>query len=194
MFKYMSDDAGSIMYTEGQSRWYSYDHHIIRYAEVLLIYAEALYEINGKISDEDLEISINLIRNRVGMPPLTNSIVDINGLNMKEELRRERTIELAMEGFRYDDLRRWKTAEAELIKPVRGIQIVNSDWTAPIIIGGNNMNPYAEAYWQNATDEDGFIVSEKASSRSFNPEKHYLRPIPTKEIRINPNLVQNPNW
>lgn len=194
MFKYMSDDAKAIMYTEGQTRWYSYDHHIIRYAEVLLIYAEALYEINGTISDEELDRSINLIRHRAGMPHLNNAFVATNGLEMKEELRRERTIELAMEGFRYDDLRRWKTAETELPKAIRGINIVHSDWTDPIIIGGSDKNPYAQDFWQNSTDEDGFIICEPEINRTFDPNKHYLRPIPTKEIRINQNLIQNSNW
>ncbi len=71
------------------------DWPIIRYTEVLLIYAEALFEKNGNISDSDLDISINKLRDRVGMPHLTNTFVTANGLNMKEEIRRERTIELS---------------------------------------------------------------------------------------------------
>ena len=74
----------------------------------LLIYAEALFEKNGNISDSDLDISINKLIDRVVIPHLTNTFVTANGLNMKEEIRRERTIELSLEGYRLDDLRRWQ--------------------------------------------------------------------------------------
>src|SRR3546814_9011311 len=99
----------------------------MRSAEILLNFAEASYELNGSISDGDLDISINALRQRVGMPPLT--IAFVSGANpagvqldMLEEIRRERRIELAGEGFRYYDLIRWKTAEAELPRPVLGIR------------------------------------------------------------------------
>jgi starch-binding outer membrane protein, SusD/RagB family len=191
LYKYISEDVNSLNHQGGYT---GYDHHIIRYAEVLLIYAEAIFERNGSISDNNLNKSINVIRQRVNMPPLTNAFVESNGLDMKEEIRRERTIELALEGFRYDDLRRWKTAEAELPKAIKGVKIKGTDWTDPIIIEGANRNPYAQEYWQNKTDEDGFIVRESASERTFDPAKHYLRPLPTREIFINPDLEQNPNW
>ncbi|MCX8492360.1 MAG: RagB/SusD family nutrient uptake outer membrane protein, partial [Cyclobacteriaceae bacterium] len=98
------------------------DYPVFRLAEMYLIYAEAVFERNGSISDADLDKSINKVRNRVGMPRLTNAFVSGNGLNMLDEIRRERTIELYVEGFRYDDLRRWKTAEVEMPKPVLGIK------------------------------------------------------------------------
>lgn len=175
---------------------HSFDHHIIRYAEVLLIYAEALFEKNGSISDDDLNKTINLLRQRAGLPTLlTNTFVSANGLDMREEIRRERTVELALEDFRRDDLRRWKTAETELKKAIRGIKIVGTEWTDPILISGEDRNPFKSPELQSRTDAEGFIVSEAASARSsFNPEKHYLRPIPAKEIQLNPNLQQNPNW
>ena len=93
-----------------------FDYPIIRYAEVLLNYAEAVYERDGKIEDKDLNISLNLVRTRVNpnMPGLTNKLVNDNGLSMREEIRRERTVELFHEGFRLDDLKRWKTAEVEM--------------------------------------------------------------------------------
>ena len=77
---------------------------VFRLAEVLLIYAEAVFEKSESISDADLNRSINLLRNRVGLPDLSNGFVSSNGLNMREEIRRERTVELSYEGFRYDDL------------------------------------------------------------------------------------------
>lgn len=173
---------------------YNFDHHIIRYAEVLLIYAEATFEKNGSISDGDLNKSINLIRQRVNMPTLKNNFVAANGLDMKQEIRRERTIELALEGFRYDDLRRWKTAEIELPQAIKGVKIVGSNWTDPVVIEGANRNPYGGASWQGNVDSKGFIVAESASGRSFDPAKQYLRPLPTREIFINPELLQNPGW
>lgn len=189
MYKFMSENVTANMLGAGTGP-HSFDYHIIRYAEVLLIYAEAIFERDGAISDGDLDKSINVIRQRVNMPALTNSFVSSHGLDMLEEIRRERTIELAMENFRYDDLRRWKTAETELIEDVKGIKIVDSEWAEPIIIDVTNENPYMDNSWQ--TDENGFIVAE--SNRVFDPNKHYLRPIPTKEVLLNPGLEQNPNW
>jgi len=180
---------------------YSYsqgiDRHLIRYAEVLLIYAEAMYEKNGNISDDDLNKTINIIRQRAGLEtPLTNAFVTQNRLNMREEIRRERTIELALEGFRWDDVRRWKTAETELKQAIRGIKIKGTEWgTLPILVGGDDRNPYPKQEWQDRTDADGFIISEPASARSgFDPNKHYLRPLPAKELQLNPALTQNPGW
>lgn len=191
-FKFLSEDPASNAspFTLG----YSYDRHILRYGEVLLIYTEATFEKNGTISDDDLNKSINLIRQRVGMIELTNGFVTANGLDMREEIRRERTIELALEGFRYDDLRRWKTAEYEIPADVKGIKIVGTPWASPIVVEGQDRNPYTDASWQNRTDANGFIIVESASGRSFNPQKHYLMPLPTKEILINPSLKQNPGW
>lgn len=112
------------------------DWSIIRYTEVLLIYAEASFEKNSKISDTELDLSINKLRDRVGMPHLTNDFVTTNGLNMLEEIRRERTIELSLEGFRLDDLRRWKTAEIELNQPleVSSIKVLSMKQTVAGII------------------------------------------------------------
>src|SRR5947199_10575386 len=96
-----------------------YDFKEFRYGEVLLTLAEALFERDAVISDADLNRTINLLRARVGMPALTNAFVTGNGLDMLTEIRRERTAELAFEGFRRDDVRRWKTAEASMRQGVR---------------------------------------------------------------------------
>lgn len=160
------------------------DWSIIRLTEVMLIYAEALMEKNGQITDTELNLSINKLRDRVGMPHLTNSFVTTNGLSMLEEIRRERTIELSMEGFRFDDLRRWKTAEIELNQPLRGIKYKGTQYET-------------DGRWNNIgyeVDAEGFIILEKASDRKFNPAKHYLFPLPTRQILLNPALEQNPEW
>ena len=107
-----------------------YDYPVIRYAEVLLNYAEAVYERDDAISDDDLNISLNLVRNRINksMPKLSNNLVTANGLNMREEIRRERTVELFNEGFRIDDLKRWKTAETEMPKDFLGIKWTGTEY------------------------------------------------------------------
>jgi len=188
-YKYMSE----LKYDRPRNNSNGYDLHVIRYAEVLLTYAEAVFERNGSISDADLNKSINIVRNRAGIPSLTNQFITTNGLDMKEEIRRERTIELALEGFRYDDLRRWKKAEIELNQTIKGINIKIPDWQKAVLEGGIK-NLYADKTWQSKTDEQGFIIAENSSLRLFDPTKHYLRPIPTKEILINPKLEQNPGW
>ena len=87
-------------------------------------YAEAIYERDDKIENEDLNISLNLVRQRVNtnMPALTNELTQAHGLDMRTEIRRERTVELFNEGFRIDDLKRWKTAENEMPQTMLGIK------------------------------------------------------------------------
>lgn len=158
------------------------DFAIIRYAEVLLNYAEAVYELNGSVSDEVLENTINKLRNRSGkstVAPLTNALVTANGLDMRMEIRRERTVELAMEGKRYWDLLRWKTAEIELPKPIIGSKYFPAEQ-------GTLKDP-------NLTT-DGFIIVQTAEKRKFLPGRDYLWPIPTTEFAFDPNLTPNPNW
>ena len=162
---------------------YSPDFPVIRFAEVLLIYAEAKFEIEERISDEDLDLSINKLRRRAGLPVLSNSFVQINRLDMRTEIRRERTIELFLEGFRFDDLRRWKTAEIEMPQALKGVLWKDTQYeTDP---------QWSSVHFQQ--DEDGFIIIESASKRKFE-EKHYLFPIPTRQIILNSNLEQNPGW
>jgi len=159
----------------------SFDWPVLRYAEVLLNYAEAKFEANGgQISDDDLNISLNLTRTRVNkqMPKLSNAFVSANGLDMREEIRRERTIELFQEGFRLDDLRRWKTAEVEMPKDITGI-VWTGEWQEKWAAPGVPVNA------------DGRLVIE--SERQFLP-KHYLFPLPTSQLQLNPNLKQNPGW
>ncbi len=159
----------------------SFDWPVLRYAEVLLNYAEATFEANGgQISDEDLNISLNLTRTRVNkqMPLLSNAFVSTHGLDMREEIRRERTIELFQEGFRYDDLRRWKTAEVEMPMDVTGI-VWTGEWQEKWAVPGVPVNA------------DGRLVVE--SERQFLP-KHYLFPLPSSQLQLNPNLKQNPSW
>lgn len=159
------------------------DRILIRYAEVLLSFAEAKFELNGSISDADLDKTINALRDRVGFGvDLTNAFVSANNLDMREEIRRERTVELALEGFRYDDLIRWKTAEDVLPQELLGAKFIASEWVGT---NGNSLNLNA----------DNVLIVEPASTRQFLAGRDYLYPVPINEITLSGgSIVQNPNW
>jgi hypothetical protein len=157
------------------------DWMFIRYAEVLLIYAEATFELDGSISDADLNLSINLLRSRVDMPHLSNAFATANGLDMREEIRRERMCELVMEGFRYDDIMRWKIAEDVLPQAVLGARLFNAEYDD---VDPNSLN----------LTPDSMIIAQPADKRTFDASKHYLWPLPISQLGLNENLTQNPNW
>lgn len=139
---------------------------LLRYAEVLLTYAEAKIEAN-QIDQSVLE-AINKVRQRpdVGMPPIT-------GVTSQAELRTivrdERLVELAFEGLRYFDIRRWRIAEDVI----------------PGII-----------YGMTYSDQNGELktIALTGFLKIFNKNRDYLWPIPQREIELNPQLTQNPNW
>jgi len=173
------------------------DYPVIRFAEVLLIYAEALYEKDGSISDADLDKSINKLRARVDMPFLTNGFVGANGLDMLTEIRRERTVELYLEGFRFDDLRRWKTAKEEMSKDFKTTKFKGTPFETPFEV----YNPMIDAISTidnslkgfGSYDSEGFGIIDKAENRVFE-DKNYLFPLPLLQLTLNPQLVQNPGW
>jgi hypothetical protein len=159
------------------------DRILIRYAEVLLIYAEAKFELNGTISDADLNLSVNALRTRVGFAPkLTNAFVTANNLSMREEIRRERTVELALEGFRYDDLVRWKVAETVMPQDLLGAKYIAAEWVGT---NGSSLN----------LNGNQVLIVEPASTRHFRTDRDYLYPVPINEINLSGGaVVQNPNW
>lgn len=164
-----------------ETQLYGIDYPVIRFPEILLTYAEASYELNDGISDSELDYSLNIVRERVGMPKLTNDFVSANGLNMRTEIRRERTIEHAYENFRFDDLRRWYTAHIELRKAIKGFTYKGTEWESELVVEGQ-------------FDENGALICEEESTREFDKDKNYLFPLPLNELEININLDQNPNW
>jgi hypothetical protein len=113
---------------------------------------------------------------------------------METEIRRERTVELAFEGFRWDDLRRWKTAETVLPRSILSVKVTGTQWSDQVItLDGSSYNSIF--YNLSAGQlENGYKVLQPGSQRSFNVNKNYLLPIPTKQVALNPNLKQNPNW
>lgn len=159
----------------------SYDFPVIRYAEVLLNYAEAVYELNGTITDSELDYSLNKVRLRVNpnMPKLSSTLVSANNLSMREEIRRERTVELVLEGFRIDDLKRWATAPDEMPQDMLGVQVTGT---------------WFETNWtdhKRSLSSDGCLILY--SDRTWN-DKLYLYPLPSDQLQLNPQLEQNLGW
>jgi hypothetical protein len=167
-----------------------YDYPVIRLAEVYLNYAEAVFERNGAITDLDLDQSLNKVRNRVNktMPKLSNGFVTGNGLDMRTEIRRERTIELYFEGFRLDDLKRWKTAETEMPMPTLGVKWTGTLWQRRWNVGNKSVAPFTAPL---NVDANGNLIWE--TGRAWT-ERNYLYPIPTQQIQLNSSLTQNPGW
>ena len=163
-----------------------FDGIAYRYAETLLIFAEAKAEL-GTLTQADLDKSINRIRDRVAMPHLTTNVgfTDPKWPNygyslspVLQEIRRERRIELAGEGFRFDDIKRWKAGE-----------LLNNVFT---YLGKKQSDGSYAIPYPNYTNAD--YSYQPGKSRTWD-DKLYLYPIPTGELQRNPNLLpQNPGW
>lgn len=138
---------------------------LMRYAEILLTYAEAKIEINQ--IDQSVIDAINKIRQRadVGMPAIALS----DQSKLRDIVRHERKIELAFEGLRYFDLIRWQLAEQLMAGNVYGMT-------------------YADKNGQMIT------VEVPSFTKVFRKDRDYLWPIPQKERDLNPGLTKNPNW
>lgn len=165
---------------------------VFRLGEIYLNYAEAIAEL-GTITIGDLDATINKLRDRVGMPHLgLNPPMDpkyaADGISsLLVEIRRERRIELFSEGFRYDDLRRWKQGK-KLEKPAYGIL-----WDAAAIARYKG----AKVKFKVLADGKPYIDVFQGTNWAtpvFDESKHYLWPIPLSSLGQNPNLGQNPGW
>ncbi len=161
--------------------------YFIRYAEVLLNYAEAKAEL-GEITQEDIDRTINVLRDRVGMIHLDmNSIETDPSWDFPDlppiinEIRRERRIELVCEGFRWNDIARWAGADELIVgKRPRGFK---PDDQFPKL--------------KFPVDENGFIDPLKnllPNGYGFDPGRDYLDPLPVDQLTLNPQLKQNPGW
>ncbi|GHE45496.1 RagB/SusD family nutrient uptake outer membrane protein [Sphingobacterium griseoflavum] len=151
------------------------DIHHIRYAEVLLNYAEARLEQN-KLTQADIDLSINLLRDRVGMTRMSLTFLAQNGMDVREEIRRERRVELALEGHRYFDVRRWQ--QGELLG--NDIEGVKAAWFPQLS---------SSTFRKSA---DGYLSVQW--NRAFESPKNYLWPVPQAQYDRNNNLGQNPGW
>ncbi|WP_319481354.1 RagB/SusD family nutrient uptake outer membrane protein [uncultured Draconibacterium sp.] len=193
-----------------ETREESFNYPLIRYAEVLLIYAEATCELNGgTIDNSDLDKSINLIRERSGVAPLSNELIaPYSDLTMLGEIRRERAIELFGENFRFDDLKRWGIAADELnmdvcLNYVDGTEFETAEnpkdpgsliyqedgWSYGTIDSEQSSSTYAGI----ANTKEGALILDPTSLHTWS-YANYLSGIPTDEITLNPELKQNPGW
>lgn len=159
---------------------------IFRIGEVLLNYAEAMYEL-GTFNQATADATINKLRARGKVAPLLLTSIpadpnrDPTVAATLWEIRRERAVELMGEGFRYDDLRRWKKMDYVIKRKLgryitKGVD-VSANAKIPILNGANA----------------GYISYEPQPPATF-PDYYYLYPIPSQEIVLNPKIVQNPGW
>lgn len=152
------------------------DRFIFRYGRLLVTYAEIKAELD-ECDQSVLDLSINKLRDRVGMPHLLVEVGfedpdwpewEIPVSPLINEIRRERRIETCAEGNRWDDIVRWKAGK-----------LLENPLTYRGARDPSNNNEYREVY-------PGF-------EREWD-DKLYLYPIPTQELTLNPNLSQNPGW
>ena len=145
---------------------------LYRLGEVYLNYAEALNECDP--GNPDVLIYLNKIRERAGVPMYNdgNDRITVNASDkevMRELIRKERRVELCIEGIRYNALRRWKEAETVLTGQVEGMNV-------------------------NATIKDEYFKRTKLDIVRSYKKAFYFQPVPASEMDKNPNLVQNPYW
>jgi hypothetical protein len=198
---YCMNKGANLDYSQQQSSGGTMGSIIFRYTEALLIYAEARAEL-GTITQDDIDRTVNKIRDRVGMIHLDiNSITGDPAWDFPElsplinEIRRERRVELAFEARRWEDLARWRAHRLITGKRPKGIKYVGSDLEGtyrdyqgnPTIIIGQNLFVDSEGR------VDPYLV-KFPNGLGFNPERDYLSPIPSDELTLNNKLNQNPGW
>ena len=186
---------------------YSTVHHqgtldapLFRYAEILLVRAEAGAELG---LDPELNKTINALRDRVGFthhltanpeqdPKLVKEYPTIKGsnANLIREIRRERRVELMFEGYRFDDLRRWKKAEYMNTQQF-GVYLKKSDLEDTRHMG-DNANPSNFKLKLDRNGDEGRIVF--FSKPVGWVDRHYLFPLPSNELLLNQNLDQNEGY
>ena len=155
---------------------------ILRYAEVLLNYAEAKMEL-GTLTQSDLDMTVNQLRDRVGMVHLDLGNLPA-GSDIETEIRRERRVELFFEGHRYFDIIRWKQGSL-LGEDLLG---VNRRWLDQDRIAAN----LDELTWKTKDGEQYLLLE---TGRQFVDPRHYLLPVPFTQYQLNPNLLpNNPGW
>lgn len=161
---------------------------VIRYAEVLLIYAEA--KVKAGEVDDSVYAALNKVRARVGMP----KIEEMNADDLFHAIARERRHELSGEGQRLSDIRRWKIAEDVMNGFVLGRMQKSYPTKAPVIDAWGTPDYVAAGIPIASEVNDPNTSMRTVDKRVFNPNKDYLWPIPYIERKTNPSLTQNPNW
>lgn len=152
-----------------------HNKYFMRYGEILLTYAEAINEAQGPSLAYD---PIDQLRRRAGMATLSEAMPGLSKEQMRSEIRNERRVELAFEGVRWADIRRWKIAEQVMV------DAIGYDNTKLVAYPGDGLG--TSPNWQYET-----MTIDK---RAFNAARDYLWPIPQSEINANKNMVQNPGY
>lgn len=143
---------------------------VLRYAEILLTYAEARNEYSGP--DASVYSALNRVRNRGGLENVSGLSQD----ELRELIRRERHIELCFENKRYFDIMRWRKGPEIIGKDVYGMDITYE------LVNGKPVPKYQKV----------LLVQKEGS---FQDPKHYLMPVPDGVTGRNPNLLpNNPGW
>lgn len=212
------------------------DVSLVRLAEVYLTYAEAKAEL-GELTQADLDNTVNLLRERAKMPAINlavaNTQIDpqmekdfpnVSGVNkgIIYELRRERRVELACEGFRFDDVNRWKAGKL-FAKKMEGIYIpsfgpidVTGDGIPDIAILAKpsdkntlpeelqktlalyfmeNENGIKATFYLSEGDKGHILFeAQRSQVRDFMEPKYYYRPMSQQDMKINPNLKETIFW
>ncbi len=177
-----------------------FDIRIMRYADVLLMYAEAKIELNE--IDASVLTAINTVRARAYSVPVTSvgsypALTTTDQIQLRKQLRNERRVEFVWENRRFDDLLRWRLAEKALTRPIYGI-------LDPAALKTQVVDKGLYFYASVPQIDDDWLVDfgplaaagkvKLLVERKFDKTKQYLFPIPSKEILINKNLKQNPNY
>ncbi|MBE7641080.1 RagB/SusD family nutrient uptake outer membrane protein [Salegentibacter sp. BLCTC] len=193
---------------------------LFRYAEALLIYAEARAEL-GTLTQGDLDISINKLRDRVGLPHLNMAEANANPDSYQEslyeniegpnkgvilEIRRERRVEMVNEGLRWDDLMRWKEGQ-KIEAPIEGIYFAelgahdfNNDGKFDVYVhdGDTSGAPDEVSTMVNINErpltEGDYGNMLLFEGGNFDENRDYFYPLPLEDLELNDNLEQNPGW
>ncbi|MGL4956234.1 MAG: RagB/SusD family nutrient uptake outer membrane protein [Bacteroidales bacterium] len=169
---------------------------IMRYADALLSYAEAAEEL-GRCNDIVLEKTLKPLRERAGVTYVKPTTIDPYFTNYgyplspnMQEIRRERRVELALQGYRLDDLMRWAAASVFAGKRGRGAYLGND---GVLYNSFSDKNLLANVI----TDANGWMDPLRnflPSGYRFNQSRDYLLPIPPSELELNKLMKQNPGW
>lgn len=172
---------------------------IIRYAEALLDYAEAA-EILGRTTDDILDKTIGELRKRAGVKYMRPADVETN-LNeygyqitpTMQGIRRERRVELALQGCRLDDLLRWK-AESVIMNRREIGAYLGDDALLFKSFSDKERGEIRQKVILNDNKYMDPLAKKLPNGYQFNPKRDYLLPIPSAEVSIEKKLNQNPGW
>jgi len=152
----------------------------LRYADVLLMYAEAKAELNE--IDATLFAALNAVRARAGMPAIATG----SQASLRQQIRRERAVELAGEGQRLIDLRRWDLYTQANSFPVVGVSLDPAVPAETPTFDNNDIPDYTVSVPKR--------LKTRVQTRANQNPRYKLWPIPQGELDKNKNLIQNTGW